>query len=80
MGTLGKFGVGEELKRIRDSRKIRIGHGKMRNSRYIMRKGPLIIYGDENNFFYKVIIISMKTEVCVKHLPLQGSIISMRYD
>ena len=49
LGTLTKFGVGEELKRIRDSRKIRPGHGKMRNSRYVMRKGPLIIYGDENN-------------------------------
>jgi len=49
IGTLRKFGVGEELKRSRDSRKIRQGHGKMRNSRYVMRKGPLIIYGDENN-------------------------------
>ena len=49
LGTLRKFGVGEELKRIRDSRKIRIGHGKMRNSRYVMRKGPLIVYADENN-------------------------------
>lgn len=49
LGTLRKFGVGEELKRSRDSRKVRQGHGKMRNSRYVMRKGPLIIYGDENN-------------------------------
>lgn len=49
LGTLKKFGMGEELKRIRDSRKVRIGHGKMRNSRYVMRKGPLVIYGDENN-------------------------------
>lgn len=47
--TLRKFGVGEELKRTRESRKIRQGHGKMRNSRYVVRKGPLIIYGDENN-------------------------------
>jgi len=46
---LNKFGVGEELKRTRESRKIREGHGKMRNSRYVVRKGPLIIYGDSNN-------------------------------
>jgi large subunit ribosomal protein L4e len=46
ISTLRKFGVGEELKRTRDSRKIRQGHGKMRNSRYVVRKGPLIIYGD----------------------------------
>jgi len=46
IGTLRKFGVGDELKRTRDSRKIRPGHGKLRNSRYVVRKGPLIIYGD----------------------------------
>lgn len=48
LGTLRKFGVGDELRRIRDSRKIRAGQGKLRNSRYVLRKGPLIIYGDEN--------------------------------
>jgi large subunit ribosomal protein L4e len=49
LGTLRKLGAGEELKRSRQSRKIRIGHGKMRNSRYVLRKGPLVVYGDENN-------------------------------
>lgn len=49
IGTLRKLGVSEELKRTRESRKIRQGHGKMRNSRYVVRKGPLIIYGDNNN-------------------------------
>ena len=48
LSVLRKLGAGEELKRTRDSRKVRQGHGKMRNSRYVMRKGPLIIYGDEN--------------------------------
>lgn len=49
IGTLRKLGAGEELKRSRESRKVRIGHGKMRNSRYVLKKGPLVIYGDENN-------------------------------
>jgi large subunit ribosomal protein L4e len=49
ISTLSKLGVTEELKRTRQSRKIRQGHGKMRNSRYVVRKGPLIIYGDQNN-------------------------------
>lgn len=49
LSTLIKLGAGEDLKRSRDSRRVRIGHGKMRNSRYVLRKGPLIIYGDENN-------------------------------
>lgn len=49
LGTLRKLGAGEDLKRSRDSKKIRTGHGKMRNSRYVLRKGPLVVYGDENN-------------------------------
>jgi large subunit ribosomal protein L4e len=49
LGTLRKLGAGDELKRSRKSRKVRIGHGKMRNSRYVLRKGPLVVYGDENN-------------------------------
>lgn len=49
IGTLRKLGAGEELRRSRDSRKVRTGQGKMRNSRYVLRKGPLVIYGDENN-------------------------------
>jgi len=49
LSTLRKFGVGDELKRTRESRKVRQGSGKMRNSRYVLRKGPLIIYADENN-------------------------------
>jgi large subunit ribosomal protein L4e len=49
LSTLRKLGAGEELRRSRQSRKIRIGHGKMRNSRYVLRKGPLVVYGDENN-------------------------------
>jgi large subunit ribosomal protein L4e len=49
IGVLRKLGVGEELKRTRESRKVRQGHGKVRNGRYVLRKGPLIIYGDENN-------------------------------
>lgn len=49
LGTLRNLGVSEDLKRSRDSRKVRQGQGKLRNSRYVLRKGPLIVYGDENN-------------------------------
>lgn len=44
--TLTKFGVADELVKVRKSKKIRSGKGKYRNSRYVMRKGPLIIYSD----------------------------------
>ena len=44
--TLNKFGCAEDLSKVRASKQIRQGVGKYRNSRYVMRKGPLIIYGD----------------------------------
>jgi len=48
LATLNSFGCGEDLAKVRRSRKIRSGQGKYRNSRYVMRKGPLIIYGDKS--------------------------------
>jgi large subunit ribosomal protein L4e len=46
--TLKNIGAGEDIKRSRDSKKVRTGHGKLRNSRYVLRRGPLVIYGEEN--------------------------------
>lgn len=46
--TLKSLGAGEDLKRARDSKKVRAGQGKLRNSRYVLRRGPLIVYGEEN--------------------------------
>merc|ERR1711977_659020 len=48
LSTLNTFGCGDELAKVRASKKIRSGTGKYRNSRYVMRKGPLIVYGDES--------------------------------
>mmetsp|Transcript_1373 Transcript_1373/g.1572 ORF Transcript_1373/g.1572 Transcript_1373/m.1572 type:complete len:411 (-) Transcript_1373:67-1299(-) len=45
---LKKLGCSEELQRIIDSKKIRAGRGKMRNRRYKMSKGPLVIYAEDN--------------------------------
>jgi large subunit ribosomal protein L4e len=48
LNVLNNFGVGDELNKVRRSKKIRTGIGKYRNSRYVMRKGPLIVFGDES--------------------------------
>merc|ERR1712224_1036496 len=48
LSVLNTFGAGEELAKVRRSKKIRAGVGKYRNSRYVMKKGPLVIYGDES--------------------------------
>jgi len=38
----------EDIDHVKDSRKIRRGTGKMRNRRYVERKGPLIVYANNN--------------------------------
>jgi large subunit ribosomal protein L4e len=48
LSTLKKLGAGDDLAKVRKSKQIRQGTGKYRNSRYVMRKGPLIVYGDES--------------------------------
>jgi large subunit ribosomal protein L4e len=45
---LDKLGCGEELKRVIDSKKVRKGKGKQRNRRYVMRRGPLVVYSEDN--------------------------------
>lgn len=42
--TLINLGLEEELKRVALSKKIRTGRGKMRNRRYVKRRGPLIVH------------------------------------
>lgn len=37
-----------DLWRARHNKRKRSGQGKMRNSRFVLRKGPLIVYGDHN--------------------------------
>jgi len=46
--ALKSLGCGEELQRVLDSKKVRAGKGKMRNRRYTMRKGPLVVYNEDN--------------------------------
>eukprot|EP00928_Gymnodinium_smaydae_P049884 TRINITY_DN334_c0_g1_i8.p2 TRINITY_DN334_c0_g1~~TRINITY_DN334_c0_g1_i8.p2 ORF type:complete len:401 (-),score=127.00 TRINITY_DN334_c0_g1_i8:51-1253(-) len=45
---LKNLGCEEEMQRVIDSKKVRKGKGKMRNRRYVMRRGPLVVYGEDN--------------------------------
>jgi large subunit ribosomal protein L4e len=49
LATLNRFGCADDLAKVRRSRQTRQGVGKYRNSRYVMRKGPLVIYGDNSS-------------------------------
>merc|ERR1711935_57750 len=48
LAFLKNLGCEEELKKVADSKKVRSGKGKMRNRRYTMRRGPLVVYKEDN--------------------------------
>jgi large subunit ribosomal protein L4e len=48
LSILTRLGVADEIEKCRTSRKIRTGQGKTRNRRYVMRKGPLVVYDSDN--------------------------------
>jgi len=45
---LKQLGCEEEMTKVLDSKKVRAGKGKMRNRRYVMRRGPLVVYSEDN--------------------------------
>merc|ERR1711988_1871012 len=45
---LSKVGVSADVEKAASSKQLRTGKGKMRNRRYVLRRGPLVIYGNDN--------------------------------
>lgn len=45
---LKKLNAYEDVEKCQDSKQIRSGKGKMRNRRYTMRRGPLVIYNEDH--------------------------------
>lgn len=45
---LKELGVGQELEKVLDSKKLRRGKGKLRNRRYTQKRGPLIVYASDD--------------------------------
>lgn len=45
---LAKFGASAEVEKAKDSKKLRAGKGKLRNRRYVSRRGPLVVYTDKS--------------------------------
>merc|ERR1712100_350120 len=67
---LKKLGCAEELKKVVDSKKIRAGKGKMRNRRYVMRRGPLVVYAEDNGIARAIRNIPGVESACVTRLNL----------
>jgi large subunit ribosomal protein L4e len=47
LAVLNSLGAGDDLTKVRSSKAIRSGQGRYRNSKYVMRKGPLIIHDED---------------------------------
>merc|ERR1712216_426845 len=45
---LKEVGAFEDVEKSKASRQIRSGKGKMRNRRHVQRRGPLVVYADDN--------------------------------
>merc|ERR1711939_1021117 len=46
---LGEIGAGPDIAKVKKSRKMRAGKGKMRGRRFRQRRGPLIVYNPETD-------------------------------
>merc|ERR1719253_738391 len=68
--TLKSLGCSEELQRVIDSKKVRAGKGKMRNRRYTMRRGPLVIYNEDNGIVRAMRNIPGVETACVTRMNL----------
>lgn len=52
VALLKKLNAFDDVEKVKDSRKIRRGKGKMRNRRRVQRRGPLIIYSQKSPLVY----------------------------
>lgn len=50
VALLTALNVIDDVEHVKSSRKIRAGRGKIRNRRYVQRKGPLVVYKEASPF------------------------------
>merc|ERR1712137_1133382 len=70
LDMLKQAGCTEELQRVLDSKKVRAGKGKMRNRRYVMRRGPLVVYNEDNGIVRAMRNFPGVETACVDRLNL----------
>jgi len=46
--SLTTVGVYDDVQKAKDSKKLRAGKGKMRDRRHVARRGPLVVYNEDN--------------------------------
>jgi len=70
VAVLKTLGAYADVQKVIDSKKIRAGKGKMRNRRYVKRRGPLIIYDQKAPFLRAFRNIPGVDFCCVTRLNL----------
>jgi large subunit ribosomal protein L4e len=48
VSVLKALGAHSDVERAKDSKTLRAGKGKMRNRRYVVRRGPLVVYAEQS--------------------------------
>jgi large subunit ribosomal protein L4e len=61
---LKRFGAYEDVLKVVKNKSVRAGKGKMRNRRYKTRKGPLIVYSNNNAKLVKAFRNIPGVEIC----------------
>jgi len=67
---LKKLKAWSDIEKVYKSRRFRAGKGKMRNRRRIQRRGPLVIYNEDNGITHAFRNIPGVTLLCVERLNL----------
>ena len=62
--VLKQIGAYDDAEKAKESIGIRSGVGKMRNRRYVSRKGPLVVYGTEGSKIVKAFRNLPGVELC----------------
>jgi len=70
LALLKGLGCGAELEKSKGSKKIRAGRGKCRNRRYVMRKGPLVVYHKDQGIARAFRALPGVELACVERLNL----------
>jgi len=60
----------DDVDRVKDSRKVRPGKGKMRNRRYVQKRGPLVVFNEKSDIVKAFRNLPGVELVNVKHLNL----------
>jgi len=68
--VLKNIGALEDVEHVKESRKVRAGKGKMRNRRFVQRRGPLVIYDEKSSLLKAFRNIPGVELVSVNHLNL----------